>query len=87
MDSESEADVSGPLAMIPIPFLGISVTSSRINSILGSPEITSVTREANRSRSTASAEPAGTRTEYATSIRIEPSLRSSSFNNHEALYG
>ena len=53
--------------------------------VWGSLEMTSVTRAANRSRSTARAAPAGTRTESAISRRIDPSRRSSSFSNHDAL--
>ena len=56
---------SGPLAMTTMPSLGMAGSSSRTISMLGSAEMVSVTRSANRSRSTARALPAGTRTESA----------------------
>ena len=87
MDRDRGSDVSGPLATTVIPSLGISVASSRTRSMLGSEEMTSVTRAENPSRSTASAPPAGTRTESAMRIRIDPSFRSSSLRSQDALNG
>jgi len=68
MASLSAGEVSGPVARMATPSSGIEVTSPRTISTPGSASISAVTRSAKRTRSTASADPAGTRVSSATRI-------------------
>ena len=89
MLADSAADVRGPVATITGPPAdagsGTSVTSSRTTVMSGWASTSAVTLSANRSRSTASAAPAGTRTSSATRITSEPSRRISSLRRPTAL--
>ena len=64
---------------------GCDVTSPRRMLISGCDAIASVTRDENRSRSTASAAPAGTRASSAHRMMSDPSRRISSFSRPTAL--
>ena len=58
--SDSLGEVRGPVAIMTGPFSGMLTTSSRLNVIFGCLRIWSVISFANKSRSTARADPAGT---------------------------
>ena len=74
MASASFDPVSGPVAMIAGRSGSVS-TRSRLIAMLGWPSIAAVTSAAKASRSTASAEPAGTRCLSAARMISEPSAR------------
>ena len=84
MASHSAGSVSGPVAMI-AGASGISAATADSVSISGWPCMAAVTRPENRSRSTASAPPAGTRLCSAHARIRLPSARSSAFRRPEAL--
>ncbi len=76
----SAAPVSGPVAMIAGPS-GSASTRSRTTSMLGCASSAAVTAAEKPSRSTASAEPAGTRVASAVCRISEPSVRISWCNS------
>ncbi len=88
MSADSASDVSGPVATMTGAagsHRGIAVTSSRHTVMRGWLAIASVIVCANRSRSTASAAPAGTRLSSAARMTSEPRRRISSFSRPTAL--
>ena len=80
-------EVSGPLATMTGPSAGISSSSSRMISTSGSSSRARVISPAKRSRSTASASPAGTAVRSAERMMSESSRRSSSFRTPCARWG
>ena len=79
--------VSGPVAMMTLPHsAGGAATSSRRTSISGSVRIAAVTPAAKALRSTASADPAGTRAASASRRISEPSDRISAWISPTALW-
>src|SRR5262245_16518961 len=88
MAAERASDVSGPVATITGERSldsGIAVTSSRTMVISGCADNAVVIVSEKRSRSTASAAPAGTRLASAARITTDPSRRISSFSRPTAL--
>jgi len=84
ISAASASEVNGPVAMIQVFSGSRTVISSRRSSIAGSLSMARVTSAANRSRSTVSAWPAGTRVSAAQRSNRESTRRSSSLSSHGA---
>jgi hypothetical protein len=85
IDSASRIAVSGPVATMAGPEAGRASTRSRTSLILRCSAIRSVTAAAKPSRSTASADPAGTRWASAQAMISDPSRRISAWMRPTAL--